>query len=63
MTSVLCIRGGVGCGESTKIPQFILENASPTLPCNILVTQLRHVTVIKLAERVAAERHESRADD
>ena len=58
---VVCIEGETGCGKSTKIPQFILEdslNSNPPSPCKILVTQPRRVAVIKLAERVAAERRE-----
>ena len=58
---VVCIEGETGCGKSTKIPQFILEdslNSNPATPCKILVTQPRRVAVIKLAERVAAERKE-----
>ena len=58
---VVCIEGETGCGKSTKIPQFILEdslNSNPPSPCKILVTQPRRVAVIKLAERVAAERKE-----
>ena len=58
---VVCIEGETGCGKSTKIPQFVLEdslNSNPATPCKILVTQPRRVAVIKLAERVAAERKE-----
>lgn len=58
---VVCIEGETGCGKSTKIPQFILEDSlssNPASPCKILVTQPRRVAVIKLAERVAAERRE-----
>ena len=58
---VVCIEGETGCGKSTKIPQFILDdslNSNPTVPCRILVTQPRRVAVVKLAERVAAERNE-----
>ena len=58
---VVCIEGETGCGKSTKIPQFILEDSlksNPATPCKILVTQPRRVAAIKLAERVAAERKE-----
>ena len=58
---VVCIEGETGCGKSTKIPQFILDDAlqkNPKTACKILVTQPRRVAAIKLAERVAAERRE-----
>ena len=58
---VVCIEGETGCGKSTKIPQFILDDSlssDPARPCKILVTQPRRVAVMKLAERVAAERKE-----
>ena len=58
---VVCIEGETGCGKSTKIPQFILDQAlssDPPSDCKILVTQPRRVAAIKLAERVAVERRE-----
>lgn len=58
---VVCIEGETGCGKSTKIPQFILDDAlekSPPVTCKILVTQPRRVAAMKVAERVAAERKE-----
>ena len=58
---VVCIEGETGCGKSTKIPQFILDDSlknNPAVPCRIIVTQPRRVAVVKLAERVAAERKE-----
>ena len=58
---VVCIEGETGCGKSTKIPQFILDDAlkrNPPVTCKILVTQPRRVAAMKVAERVAAERKE-----
>ena len=59
--AVVCIEGETGCGKSTKVPQFILDEAlsqTPPTNCRILVTQPRRVAAIKLAERVSAERRE-----
>ena len=58
---VICIQGETGCGKSTKVPQFVLDRAQAANPpeeCRILVTQPRRMAAIKLAERVAGERHE-----
>lgn len=64
--TVICIEGETGCGKSTKVPQFILEDALSEgkggASCHILVTQPRRVAAIKLAERVAAERGERLGD-
>ena len=60
--SVIIIEGETGCGKSTKIPQFILDQyleSTPSQPCKILVTQPRRVAAMKLAERVACERKEA----
>ena len=61
--TVICIEGETGCGKSTKVPQFILDESravrgeeSSANACRILVTQPRRVAAIKLAERVSAER-------
>ncbi|TPP59741.1 putative ATP-dependent RNA helicase DHX36 [Fasciola gigantica] len=55
------ISGATGCGKTTQIPQFILEDeisqgrGSTT---RIFVTQPRRISAISVAERVAAERGE-----
>ncbi|CAH8830748.1 unnamed protein product [Trichobilharzia szidati] len=59
---VVIISGETGCGKTTQVPQFILEdqvlkgNGSVT---RIVVTQPRRISAISVAERVAAERGES----
>lgn len=60
--TVVCIEGETGCGKSTKVPQFILDESlaqgQAAGVCRILVTQPRRVAAMKLAERVALERGE-----
>lgn len=55
--TVLIIKGQTGCGKSTQVPQYILDNANKRgVHCNILVTQPRRIAARSLAERVARER-------
>ena len=40
---VVIIRGSTGCGKTTQVPQFILDNmiaAGSGAHCNIVVTQV-----------------------
>ena len=59
---VTIIMGSTGCGKSTQIPQYILEDAISMDRggrCNIICTQPRRISAIGLATRVSQERHES----
>ncbi|KAL4527192.1 hypothetical protein Ndes2526B_g09099 [Nannochloris sp. 'desiccata'] len=59
---VLVISGATGCGKSTQIPQYILENAISSgngASCNVIITQPRRISAVGLASRVAAERGEA----
>jgi ATP-dependent RNA helicase DHX57 len=59
---VTIIMGSTGCGKSTQIPQYILEDAIAIDQggrCNIICTQPRRISAIGLATRVSQERHES----
>uniref|UniRef100_A0A0A9XY87 RNA helicase n=1 Tax=Lygus hesperus TaxID=30085 RepID=A0A0A9XY87_LYGHE len=59
--NVILVTGETGCGKTTQVAQFILEdailagNGSQT---NIMCTQPRRISAITVAERVANERGE-----
>ncbi|XP_022778184.1 putative ATP-dependent RNA helicase DHX30, partial [Stylophora pistillata] len=58
---VVVISGETGCGKTTQIPQFILDDAIQKgngSACNIMVTQPRRIVAMSIAERVASERRE-----
>lgn len=61
---VVVIKGEPGCGKSTRVPQYILENWAKEAgrngdPCRIIITQPRRIAAISLAERVSNERYEN----
>jgi len=60
---VVIISGDTGCGKSTQIPQFLLDDDRIGPSCNIIITQPRRISAISVAERVAAERNECIDDD
>ncbi|SPO38961.1 probable Putative DEAH-box ATP-dependent helicase UM11114 [Pseudozyma flocculosa] len=58
---VIIIAGETGCGKTTQVPQFILDEAISSgqgSECNIVVTQPRRVSAMGVAARVAVERGE-----
>ena len=56
---VVIIAGETGCGKTTQIPQFILENCQQqNETCRIICTQPRRLSAVSVAERVAFERDE-----
>ncbi|XP_017470860.1 PREDICTED: putative ATP-dependent RNA helicase DHX57 [Rhagoletis zephyria] len=67
-SQVIVISGETGCGKSTQVPQFILDNwlfqasrltASNKMPhVEVVCTQPRRLSAIGVAERVADERTE-----
>jgi HrpA-like RNA helicase len=51
------IVGGTGCGKTTQVPQYILDEWSRQgNDCNIVVTQPRRIAAISVARRVCDER-------
>ncbi|KAJ1619669.1 P-loop containing nucleoside triphosphate hydrolase protein, partial [Pavlovales sp. CCMP2436] len=56
---VVVVDGDTGCGKSTQLPQFILEEAALAgRPCSVIVAQPRRISAMGVADRVAAERGE-----
>jgi len=59
---VVVITGETGCGKTTQVPQFILENClgkEGLGACKIVVTQPRRISAISVSERISEERGES----
>lgn len=57
--TVTLITGGTGCGKTTQIPQFLLEEANAKgQKVRIMCTQPRRLPAIEVAKRVAKERNE-----
>jgi hypothetical protein len=56
---VVVVEGSTGCGKTTQVPQYVLEEAAAAgEPCFIVCTQPRRISAMSVAERVAAERGE-----
>ncbi|XP_039818314.1 DExH-box ATP-dependent RNA helicase DExH7, chloroplastic-like isoform X2 [Panicum virgatum] len=59
---VIVVSGETGCGKTTQVPQFILDDMIDSELggyCNIICTQPRRIAAISVAERVSDERCES----
>ncbi|KAM4694583.1 ATP-dependent DNA/RNA helicase DHX36 [Discoglossus pictus] len=58
---VTVISGETGCGKTTQVTQFILDdyiNRGKGSTCHVVCTQPRRISAISVADRVAAERAE-----
>eukprot|EP00898_Chlorokybus_atmophyticus_P002355 jgi/Chlat1/311/Chrsp1S03185 len=56
---VVVVCGGTGCGKTTQVGQYILEDAEAVgngSLCNIICTQPRRISAVSVADRVASER-------
>ncbi|KXS10462.1 P-loop containing nucleoside triphosphate hydrolase protein [Gonapodya prolifera JEL478] len=60
-SKVVVVCGETGCGKSTQVPQFILDDVVQG-NLGVVVTQPRRISAISLAERVAWERGEKVGD-
>ncbi|KAF2901431.1 hypothetical protein ILUMI_04755 [Ignelater luminosus] len=56
--NTVIIDGPTGCGKTTQVPQFILDDCKTNgRPCRIVVTQPRRIAAISVARRVCEERN------
>ncbi|KAJ3661223.1 hypothetical protein Zmor_005629 [Zophobas morio] len=58
---VIIIKGNTGCGKTTQVCQYILEDyimSGQGAWCNICITQPRRISAVSVSERVANERSE-----
>ncbi|ESO94287.1 hypothetical protein LOTGIDRAFT_161510 [Lottia gigantea] len=56
---VVVISGETGCGKTTQVPQFVLDNAIAQgrgSQCHVICTQPRRISAISVSQRVAQER-------
>ncbi|KZC09251.1 Dosage compensation regulator [Dufourea novaeangliae] len=59
---VIIIRGNTGCGKTTQVCQFILDDyiaSGQGAFCSVAITQPRRISAVSVADRVAIERCES----
>ena len=60
---VVIVCGETGCGKSTQVPAYILEEElSNDRPCKVYCTEPRRISAISLARRVSEELGERKSD-
>ncbi|KAI0244562.1 hypothetical protein L0F63_007015 [Massospora cicadina] len=53
---VILVVGETGCGKTTQVPQFLVEQAAArNEPCRVVCTQPRRLSAISVAQRVSQE--------
>jgi len=58
---VVVIRGNTGCGKTTQVCQYILDEhiqSGQGGHCNIVVTQPRRISAVSVADRICQERNQ-----
>ena len=56
---VTIVEGDTGCGKTTQVPQYVLEEAAARgEPVYVICTQPRRISAMGVAARVAEERGE-----
>jgi HrpA-like RNA helicase len=55
---IILVSGETGCGKSTQVPQFLLDDVTIGSTCRIAITQPRRLSAMSVSERIACERGE-----
>jgi HrpA-like RNA helicase len=55
---IILVSGETGCGKTTQVPQFLLDDPEIGPSCRMIITQPRRLSAITVAERISAERDE-----
>ena len=57
---VVLVAGSTGCGKTTQVPQYVLDDAwAQGRGASIVCTQPRRISAMTVSERIANERGES----
>lgn len=55
---VVIIRGATGCGKTTQVPQYILDEFilnNQAAQCNIVVTQVKIISILNFTVKIIYE--------